>query len=199
VFTLFVYIIKRLYRSRLVCEASRPTDLMFVYDAASLGSRRSTMITELTRQIVYDLDLSNGFLRVGRMTDNCPSSTDVIMSASNNVFQLSRIEFPGYHTLVQRLNMNAFSSSFGARENAKRMAVFFVDENTQNLKAAVAEVRRLHKVETFVVAIGNRRSRYLAQFASLPLDQHMIKVSAYSDLAAIRPMILEQLCYRLGL
>jgi hypothetical protein len=173
---------------------------MFVYDAVSLGSKKSSIISKMVGDLINDLELGNDVIRVGRLTDNCPATAGSQPLSSEGVRALDSPDLPGLDSLLTRLRRQGFSKTFGSRSHAIRMVVLFVDDDTQNIEASIAEIKRLGNAEVFVVAIGNREhNATMAQLSSDPTEQHLVHVHSYAYLLKAKSVVLENLCLRLGL
>lgn len=67
IFTIFSYVYYAVIVS--ACSGDKETDVLFAYDASSLGFRKSEVIGRFIYTLVSSLDLSTGKVNVGRITD----------------------------------------------------------------------------------------------------------------------------------
>jgi len=173
------------------CGTGSVADVIFVYDAAALGARKSQLLTSFVHDVTRSLQLSPEYLRIGRRTDNCPSVSDIeLISAQENDIFVS-LTFPGIQMLVRKLY-----DVFPGRLDAKNLAVLFVDESTQNIETATRYLKRDRNFKVMVVAIGDTSmARIASDLASEPLSDYLVNIPTYMSLASSKYEFLQKLCY----
>ena len=161
---------------------------MFVYDAFALGARKSQMIGNFVYDVISSLNSSNSRMQFGRLTDNCPVSTNIAMGRANSRF--AKITFPGIGNLLGELN-----AYFPGRPATKKLGILIVDESTQGIDEALKVMKGNSNFELMVVAIGDKSAtRFAEDLATDPDREYLVQLSKFSSLNTARSKIFEKLC-----
>lgn len=170
------------------CSGDKETDVLFAYDASSLGFRKSEVIGRFVYTLVSSLDLSTGKVNVGRITDNCPRYSNVPLGRNIKLF--TDLQFPGIGQLLQSMNQ-----SFPTRLNVKRVGVLIVDESTTGERDAIDFIKKNPSFDLMVIAIGDPYTTgFAADLASDPDFNYLVRVPKYSDLSTTFSQVLDKLC-----
>lgn len=170
------------------CSGDKETDVLFAYDASSLGFRKSEVIGRFVYTLVSSLDLSTGKVNVGRITDNCPRYSNVPLGRNIKLF--TDLQFPGIGQLFQSMNQ-----SFPTRLNVKRVGVLIVDESTTGERDAIDFIKKNPSFDLMVIAIGDPYTTgFAADLASDPDFNYLVRVPKYSDLSTTFSQVLDKLC-----
>ncbi|WAQ98536.1 MATN1-like protein [Mya arenaria] len=176
------------------CDINMNTDLMFVYDSAQLGIPRTRKITKFVYDVTANLNLESGHLKVGRLLENCISNADTYLTSQRQNMDFDEIYFPDFRRMIRRLASQGFAEPYGARRYAKKVAVLFIDDATENLKQAADEIVRLTNTHTFVVAIGDMDVFAAANLASKPANDYIVHIPSYKYLHTAKYTLLQKLC-----
>lgn len=180
--------------NRFKCDVKRDTDLVFVYDSAQLGMKKTRKITRFVYDVTSGFDMSSGRLKVGRLTENCLSGADVYLTSQKQSMDFDQIYFPDFRRMIRKLAAVGFSPQYGARREAAKVAVLFLDDDNENLKQAAAEVSRLHETHSFVITVGDIDLHTAAEFSSKPLNDYLVHIPSYKYLQTARTTLLHKLC-----
>lgn len=184
--TIFSYVYCAVFVS--ACSGDKETDVLFAYDASSLGFRKSEVIGRFVYTLVSSLDLSTGKVNVGRITDNCPRYSNVPLGRDTKLF--TDLQFPGIGQLLQSMNQ-----SFPTRLNVKRVGVLVVDESTTGERDAIDFIKKNPSFDLMVIAIGDPYTTgFAADLASDPDFNYLVRVPKYSDLSTAFSQVLDKLC-----
>ncbi|XP_052279296.1 cartilage matrix protein-like isoform X3 [Dreissena polymorpha] len=176
------------------CTVGMDTDLMFVYDSAQLGIPRARKITKFVYDVTSALDMESGHLKVGRLLENCLSGADTYLTHQKQALDFDDVYFPDLRRMIKRVASVGFAEPYGARRNAKKIAVLFIDDATENLKQAQEEIARLRETHTLVVTIGDTDLSSAAALASSPANDYIVHIPAYSYLHTAKYTLLQKLC-----
>lgn len=168
--------------------------MMFIYDTKALGVQSSEVITRFLAKIVARLDLGGGHLRVGRITDNCPSGGSFQLSNQVSALDFSEIRLPSYTDLLRKVQRTAFSSEYGGRSDATNVAVLFVDSEMTGLDDAfINEAKQMKQSsDVFVVSIGN--GNMITKLSEGFQSSLQLHVNSASDLDKAVDNFIMQLC-----
>lgn len=169
--------------------------MMFVYDTAALGPAKSEVISGFISQIVSNLDLSSGYLHLGRVTDNCPTGGNFQLSNRLAAADFTSIGFSSYSNLIKKVRRAGFTAEYGGRNDATNAAVLFVDSEMNGSDgSALREAKELlGSSEVFVVTIGN--SQTIREFSRSFRGNNYLHVDSYTDLPSAANTFLNQICY----
>lgn len=173
-----------------VCKDLGALDVLFSYDSFALGSRKSQMINFFIHDLLNSIDFSNGNLRVGRMTDNCPEITDIPIGSNVNISDFTSTDYPGIPSLLKRMK-----TGFSNRQDVKKLGVLFVDESTEKINNAIRVLKDGIDYNLMVVGIGDERITEAAgDLCSYPKHDYFIQVPKYSNLLRARSKLLDKIC-----
>ena len=176
-----------------VCHPSRNTDLLFVFDALSLGSWKSQTISQFIDKSLSELNLANGKLRVGREIENCPSGNVPLGSALQSS-DLDSVHFHTFTDMLKRVHRTKLAPENGGREEAAKMVVLFVDPvQKMNYDTYLMAGTLKGSVDSFyVIAIGE--NMYTSRFVRLAGEDNSIKVKTYEELLDMSDKLMGDLC-----
>lgn len=176
-----------------VCHPLRPADLVFIYDSMNLGSWKSQTISQFVAKSIAEFSLATDDLRVGREIENCPVGNIPLGSALTSK-DLEKIDYQTLADMLRRVNRNRFSIENGARVNASKMAVLFVDTTQRLNYETYLEAKRLKEQVDFfyVVSIGsNTQTSHLTGLAG---SGKSITVSRYHELLPLADTLMSAMC-----
>ncbi|XP_041363645.1 uncharacterized protein LOC121379208 [Gigantopelta aegis] len=183
------------------CNWKRPSDIVFVFDTASIGRRHSDVIENVISHVVHKLNISQKSNHFGILRDNFPDTGNVGLSEffEPEAFAKST-KYSKFHTLQPLLhNMRRFSfhPAFGGRPHVQKKAVIFVDDKLYNSKETLLEAERakFKNIKIFVVAVGGHcKRKELQAMCSKPANQHLLHVESYAHLRLQSDEIADMLC-----
>ena len=177
------------------CLVKTNTDLIFTYDSAALGETKSHIISEFIAEIVSNLDLRGGFLRIGRITDNCPTGANFDLSNRLTSADFAEIHFSSFGHLLKRIHRTGFSSEYGARKGSSPVTVMFVDSDMEGLdREALHAAKTLSQdSELYVIAIGY--GPIIDRFSNHITGSNFIQIHSYEALTGLQKDFLTELCY----
>ncbi|KAL3865446.1 hypothetical protein ACJMK2_042835 [Sinanodonta woodiana] len=176
------------------CSIKKPTDVMFVYDSSELGTKKTKLITEFVDHVTKALDMNTGYLRAGRLTENCLSRADVRLTNDQRTLSHERVQFPEFRELMRKLVSSGFQRRNGARTDSKKIAVIFLDDDLSNMREAADEIKRLRDADTFVITIGDVDPVVSQRFNSVPMDDYIVHIPSYKYLNTARTTAIHKLC-----
>lgn len=156
--------------------------------------KKTRKITKFVYDVTSGFDMSSGRLKVGRLTENCLSGADVYLTSQKQSMDFDQIYFPDFRRMIRKLAAVGFSPQYGARREAAKVAVLFLDDDNENLKQAAAEVSRLHETHSFVITVGDIDLHTAAEFSSKPLNDYLVHIPSYKYLQTARTTLLHKLC-----
>ncbi|VDI08206.1 matrilin-1-like [Mytilus galloprovincialis] len=182
------------------CGLKGTADMMFCFDSAATGTARSKIVYNFITEITDEFNMNDGDgIRVGIMSRNCHEhdihlddyiQKDELMGAINS------IEFQGMGPILHNMRKHGFKESHGGRTEARKIAVLFVDEETEKLDFVFQEAAEAKSqgIEVYVVSIGNVNVDVLRKIASEPVGSHVIKVSSYDDVPLLKEDFVNSVC-----
>ncbi|KAL5004049.1 hypothetical protein ScPMuIL_017505 [Solemya velum] len=180
-----------------VCFGDSSADVMFVFDSAYLGTHNTKLVVAFANEVVRSLDYNTKNTRIGIMAENCQRGLDLTFSSPSVLSShMSRISYPSFRSLIERLRSETFTNKDGY---ALPVAIIFIDGSmdSRDLKEAAEEVMRLkyQGVEVYAVVVGNPLSSALKMsLASHPVDHHYFTSPSYEMLFSIKDRLLDILC-----
>ena len=140
-----------------MCTVQKAHDVMFVYDSTSMGVKTSNAISEFLTKVVSGLDMGSGNLRIGRLTDDCPSGGNMPLSDKLSPEDFSAFTLSSYSHMLRKLRRSGFTFEYGGRSDATKIAVLFIDADMVDLDVDVLkEAKELAKTATvYVVTLGS--------------------------------------------
>ena len=99
--------------------------------------------------------------------------------------------------VIKYMRRRSFSAKSGARDDAKRIGVMFVDEGDDLTKTRneAKRAKDVHNIELFVIAVGrNLNEKKLAHIASDPVAEHLFIVPTYDHLPPLLMQVKNAVC-----
>ncbi|KAL5004709.1 hypothetical protein ScPMuIL_018165 [Solemya velum] len=175
------------------CRKGTVADVMFVYDPTSLGADKTQHVTDFVAKVSQKMDVVSDNVRVGRMTENCPTNTDVSLSGPESVTSLKSLQLSGFGNLLLKVARRGFSESNGGRPEARSVAVLFLDTDSKDLRSAFHASKHLSDTNMFVVYNENVVDMETAlKFVSTP--DRLMSYSSYAHLSKLQDNFLKMFC-----
>lgn len=176
-----------------MCAPTKPTDLIFIYDAVSLGSWKSQTISQVISRSIRELKLVSGVLRIGREIENCPDG-NLPLGSALQASDMSTVRYATFSDLLKRVARNSFSVENGGRRNASKMAVVFFDEEQRIDFDVMREVQRLKDMLDFmyIVTIGDNVRLY--RMATTLANGRFVSVKDYEELNSVADKLMSDMC-----
>lgn len=180
------------------CGLRGKADMMFCFDSAATGSARSKILYNFITEITDEFDMEKS-MRVGIMSRNCHEHDihlDEYIEKDALVGAIHEIEFQGLSPVIHNMRKHGFKQSHGGRIEARKIAILFLDEDTEKLDFVINEAIKAKKqdIEVYVVCVGNVDIEAVRQIASEPIGRHVIKVSSYKDVPMLREDFVNSVC-----
>lgn len=177
------------------CEVGKETDILFIYDASAMGANASHVVSQFIAAVVTNLDIASGNLRVGRITDNCPSGGNFDLSNKLTAADFKEITVSSYSNLIKKTRTLGFNPENGGRSGATNVSVLFVNsDRDEGETKTVQEAKELIKAsEVFVVAIG--QSPTIKNISEAMKARNILRVDALDDLNDLAGDFVNKLCY----
>ncbi|OWF48416.1 Collagen alpha-5(VI) chain [Mizuhopecten yessoensis] len=184
------------------CSAGMETDLMFAFDATSMGTRSAKHVQNLIADTVENFgNMDSGVLRAGLLTRYCDND-DIYLDDYPNLDEMVPVvknpQFRGLDQMVWQMQNQSFEASNGGRETARRIAVVVVDSNVEKLEKLALEMRKAKSkkdIQFIIVSIGeNPKFEALKRSVLRPVDAHFFNVASHSDLSLIKDTFVSSLC-----
>lgn len=180
------------------CGLRGKADMMFCFDSAATGSARSKILYNFITEITDEFDMEKS-MRVGIMSRNCHEHDihlDEYIEKDALVGAIHEIEFQGLSPVIHNMREHGFKQSHGGRIEARKIAILFLDEDTEKLDFVINEAIKAKKqdIEVYVVCVGNVDIEAVRQIASEPIGRHVIKVSSYKDVPMLREDFVNSVC-----
>ena len=171
------------------------TDIIFTYDSAALGEAKSHIVSLFISKIVNRLDLTGGFLRVGRITDNCPSGGNFDLSNRLSSADFAEIQFSSFGHLLNRVHRTGFSSEYGGKQGATPATVLFIDSDMEGLDTHTLHAAKdlAEDSELYVIAVGE--GPMIDRFSNQISGSNFIQIHSYDLLSSIEKDFVAELCY----
>lgn len=158
-------------------QSSEPADVMFITDFTHAGGRDVNRTTQLISEVTGGIMTSEGRLRVGLVSSECPDVSDVGLDQTSSAEEFAlAVTSAGQGRLAKILSRAREQLTVvrrGARRGVRRLAVVFVHGPISDLKAATREVMRAKAsanrpgVQFVFVGMGQgAQKRQLLQLAS---------------------------------
>ena len=177
------------------CLIKTDTDLIFTYDSAALGEVKSHKISQFIAEIVSGLDIYGGYLRIGRITDNCPTGGNFDLSGRLSSADFAEIHFSSFGHLLKRIQRTGFLVENGGRQGSSPVTILFIDSDMEGLdKHTLDAAKELSEdAETYVIAIG--QGPLIDRFSNHITGSNFIQIHSYDELSSIKKDFLNELCY----
>ncbi|XP_021357601.1 collagen alpha-4(VI) chain-like [Mizuhopecten yessoensis] len=183
------------------CAARRPTDVMFGFESAAMGAYRSAHVRKLIANVTgYFGNMEDGTLQAGLLQGLC-NEKDIYLNEfkakEDFVSDLQNVTVGGTRDILKDVKDMGYTEKNGGRQNARKMAVLFIDESTSDLDHIIDEIvqARSEGIEIFVVAIGDDLDLgNLVDVLDNPVERHLLAVSNHKDLDNVHTSYSEMLC-----
>ena len=180
----------------LTACSSQPTNVMFAYTYQNSMSAKVSTIKNVINQFTHDLQLLAPHVKVGVVSQPCAVGSMSLMNVRRFRSAVSEVNtklHSGFAGVVRKLRTEIFSN---VPLEEKRVAVLFVDENTQNLNLLEEEVHklRLENVQIVVVSVGDVQSSTLDSLVSD--TGNVITVDSYASLESHNLSLFDLVCNR---
>ncbi|GAB1597680.1 collagen alpha-6(VI) chain-like [Argonauta hians] len=171
------------------CGVSGQADMIFLLDRLVMAPSKIQLIKEFIAKTADLLDMGpNNPVRIGVFSD-CPDSEDIYLNDhtdKHSFIKKLRVtkDKSRIHTL-RRVHRIGFSKNNGARLEARKLAIMFVDSPLIDAKRVLLEAMKmkLSDIEIFVVTIGDGYlEKEMNRLASRKVKEHTIRVPSYSQL-----------------
>ncbi|XP_033750924.1 collagen alpha-6(VI) chain-like [Pecten maximus] len=184
------------------CSAGMETDLMFTFDATSMGARNSNHVKNLIADTIENFgNMDTGVLKAGLITRYCDNK-DIYLDGYPQLDELIPVvkhrQFRGLDRMIWQMQNQSFEKANGGRETARRLAVVVVDNNVEKLDKLAFEMRRAKSkkdIQFVVVTIGeNPKFEMLKRSVLRPVDAHFFNVDTHKDLNLMKDTFVSSLC-----
>ncbi|XP_069138671.1 collagen alpha-4(VI) chain-like [Argopecten irradians] len=182
------------------CAARRPTDVMFGFDSAAMGSYRSAHVRNMIANVTgYFGNMDDGTMQAGLFRGICNEkdiylnefkSKEDFVSDLKNANEVSR-------DILNDMKDVGYAAAYGGRKKARKIAVIFIDDSTTDLDKVIDEIvqARSEKIEVFVVAIGDDLELDdLVDVLDTPVEEHLVTASSHVDLDSMQASFSDMLC-----
>uniref|UniRef100_A0AAY5EZE4 VWFA domain-containing protein n=1 Tax=Electrophorus electricus TaxID=8005 RepID=A0AAY5EZE4_ELEEL len=185
------------------CPPAAQTDIAFLLDGS--GSVHPTDFSKMksfVKKLIQGLQTQNIKFAVAEFSDYC--KIPITFNNFNNISDVDNIEQQRQWTntanAINKLVNELFTSSAGARPNAKRVLLVITDgESTDRfyLQTAIENAEK-KKITRYAIGVGRAFQSQSAQkelriIASQPHNEHIFKVDNYDLLDKIRGTLEEQI------
>ncbi|KAK7116181.1 cartilage matrix protein-like [Littorina saxatilis] len=159
------------------CRITKPTDVIFVYDSASVSKLESDVISDTIRKLVEKMDSDPDLVRFGLVRGNCfkGDNIDLRTGAKADVLLnlLQKSHHHGLHHLLRKVRLHGFlAADDEMRSRARKVMVLFVGAKMADPVAVETEMKRLNfqGVKLVVVAVDTAKENIemLRTQASVP-------------------------------
>lgn len=176
-----------------VCHPTRETDLLFVFDATTLGSWKSQTVSQFIEKSTSDLNFATDMLRVGREIENCPSGSVPLGSALQSS-DLSNVHFHSFTDMLKRVHRIKFLPENGGRQGAAKMVVLFVDPSQKMNYGTYLEAMALKNSVDYLYVVSIGENMYTSRFMRLAGEENSLNVASYEELLGKGNVLLGALC-----
>ncbi|XP_060073195.1 collagen alpha-1(XXI) chain-like [Ylistrum balloti] len=183
------------------CAARRPTDVMFGFDSAAMGTYRSAHVRNMIANVSgYFGNMNDGTLQAGIFRGLCDEKDiplNEYKSKEDFVSDLQNSTNEGARDILKDVKDMGYAKENGGREKARKITVLFIDESTPDLNKIIEEIvqARSMDIEVFVVAIGTDLDLVdLIDVLDTPTEEHLVTVPTHKDLDTIHASYSDLLC-----
>ncbi|XP_033750927.1 collagen alpha-4(VI) chain-like [Pecten maximus] len=182
------------------CAARRPTDVMFGFESAAMGTYRSAHVRNMIANVTgYFGNMDDGTMQAGLFRGIC-NEKDIHLneykSKDDFVSDLQNAT-GGTRDILHDMKDTGYAAAYGGRENARKIAVIFIDDSTSDLNRVIEEIvqARSEGIEVFVVAIGDDIDlNDLVDVLDSPPEEHLVTASTHKNLDNIQGSFSDMLC-----
>lgn len=182
------------------CSTSQ-VDTVFVYDEVAMGKRDSTQVRSFIENLVNNMDMDSGNMRVGVVSKTCLSG-DILLEQYLKTSDFKKAlagqgnKQPGIIELIEKARTDSFMPESGGRVDAKQRIVLIMDADLSNSGASKSQLKKKYGrslvmqgrraqnsgIEVYVIAVGtNYNKKYLNLLATS--DKHVIYFETVKDFA----------------
>lgn len=177
----------------VVCAPTKPTDLIFVYDAVTLGSWKSQSISQFIAKSIREFDLVSSVLRVGRDIENCPTG-NIPLGSALQASDMSQVRYSTFPDMLKRITRSRYTVENGGRENSVKMAVVFVDGSQRIDYNVMQEARRLKDAVDYFYVVTVGQNMRMLQLTGLAGNGKFLSVSNYAGLNSVADKLMSDMC-----
>lgn len=173
---------------------------MFAFDSASMGTQNARHAQNFISDVIGKFgNMAESMIRAGVLSGFCENNRIDLDQYNNKEDMTSAVrntEIRGLDQVVQELHLHSYNVTRGGRENARKMAVLFVDETVDKFDQIIVQAERAKAegIRVYVVGVGDVDEEILSSICSSPPDNHLRQVGAYSDLDSIAEEYSEIFC-----
>ena len=167
-----------------VCGSESLADVMFLYDALSIGAYKTNLISKFVSQVTKSLDVRTGHVRIGKMLYSCLDDAYTALTSPEDIHIWGNTVLPGITDLLNKLRTSGFSRENGDRQDAKNIAVLFVDGVLHDMNQVQEHIATMSHVNFVTVVIGGNNMQF----------DGALKVQSYEDLSNFKADFLGRLC-----
>ena len=186
------------------CSAYLETDVMFVHDAAAMGTTNSNHVVRFSTDVINQFgNMEDGTVRAGLLSGDCHTNNfnlNAFETKQGIVNTLKQTQPIGLDSILNDLHCNGFNESRGGRNDARHIAIVFIDKSIDKFDSVIKEVldSKQKGIEVFVVGIGGDLDQdFLEELASAPSEQHIFIVDNHSQLDAYSDQFSQLFCNHL--
>ncbi|XP_060073209.1 cartilage matrix protein-like [Ylistrum balloti] len=190
----------RVPKYQAYCSAEQETDVMFAFDSASMGTKNVRHAQNFISNVVGKFgNMAEGMIRAGMLSGFCESNRIDLNQYSNKEEMSSAVrntQVRGLDYIVEELHRHSYNVSRGGRENARKMAVLFVDDSVEKFDHLIIQSERAKAagIRVYVVGVGDVDEEILSTICSSPPEKHVMRVSSYNALDSISDEYSELFC-----
>lgn len=181
-------------------------DIVFILDVSGSVEEEYRMSVAFTRTVVEGLDVASGAVRVGAIAFSTGIDGQFYMNQnigkqSGVINSLDFYDIGGTTNtplaLTEVMN-NQFTSSHGDRPGVDNIAIIVSDgySNVNEDQTIPLSVQlRNNGVTIYSVAVGESpQMSELNAMVSMPVDDHVVRLTMQSDMDEVADMLLDKLC-----
>ncbi|OWF48415.1 collagen alpha-6(VI) chain-like [Mizuhopecten yessoensis] len=184
------------------CSAGMKTDVMFAYDASSMGTKNARRIQDFIGDTIQNFaNMDDGTIQTGILSGQCDRDNvdlNVFSDKDSMASFVRNSDFRGVDEIVRDLHEHSYEALRGGRETARRMSVVIVDENVEKIKRLETEMKiaKSRKDIQFVVITIGDSSVFdsLKPLVTEPVDSYFFNVPSHSDIDTIKDQFVDSLC-----
>lgn len=185
------------------CAHGKPVDLAFVIDEKLGGARTLQHIWRWMRQVVSDLKLPPGHLRV-KFIQECDTFPALHLGAYKdkssllNAIDHMKIQHSRTASMLRQMTDALTVPASNTLEERRRVGVYITDGSSGDLHGVLAEAQAAkltHNIELFGIGLGRHIDPVeLRAIVSCEPEDHLFLLQHSSQLNEIKEIITEQIC-----
>lgn len=184
------------------CSAGMNTDVMFAYDASSMGTKNSRHVQEFIGDTVQSFgNMDDGTIQTGVISGQCHGDNvnlDEFNDREAMAAYVRNNDFTGVDEIVRDMHENSYQAARGGRETARRISVVIVDENVEkirNLEREMKKAKSKKDIQFVVIAVGESSEfDVLKPLVMKPTEAFFFEVPSHSDIGNIKGQFVDSLC-----